>query len=840
MSKKDRSGFKDHPFHLVDPSPWPLFTCASLLGLTSNASLSMHNFSNSHYLVYLSLLVLVASMSFWFRDIITEGTSTICINVSAFIFFCVKMFPICLDLFIVISELQCYMYNLTTARAISKEDVTQALNIYKSNSNYLGYNAGRDNYENNPENFGYYLAGLLEGDGHISIPALFKNSKSTRVFNPRIVFTSHINNLGLYSFIQCELGNIGRFQCTGTNILRYIIGDIKGIQYLINLMHGKLRTPKNQTFNNLIKIMNDKYSLSIAESLLDTSDFKDNSWLTGFTESDGHFGIKYVESKAKSELMIRARSEHVTLKCNLTNIYYNIFVSLVLSGGWISIHHKTNLLARIKLRQSFKNNFFIYYIFMQISSYCSKLPYRFISIIKGKRVDELIITTKWLNIFTELHSLFYKNNVKKLPHNIYDLITPLVLFNWVSVAGEISKLGERGLIINTEDFNIPDVVKLINILIIKYSIHCRLHLWKNKNTIYIYRSSLKNLIKAIDTVMIPEKRSQFSIWKTLDSNLSRKNKTVSFSLRSLDKNLLNININVRTKRNYSFTSYNSNFIFCNNLLNKAYSTFTNSTVVIKNVKYYEDAYMEKSLIFKENNEKAGIYRWVNKVNGKSYIGSSINLKRRFRDYYSLTTLEGLLVNKKKNRSLIYRSLIKYGHSNFSLEILEYCEKDQVIIREQYYMDLLNPDYNILKFAGSSFGYKHSPETIDKFKAREFSPETRAKISQKTQTAERIEQLKRLHADPDYQQKRLEQLKLLNSSPEQKELLLKNAMLTALKVEVLDTFTNIKTVYDSISEAARSLEISQSSISKAFKYHSGESTIWVKKKRYQITKITNNP
>jgi hypothetical protein len=38
-------------------------------------------------------------------------------------------------------------------------------------------------------------------------------------------------------------------------------------------MHGKLRTPKNQTFNNLIKFMNDKCSLSTPESLLDTSYF---------------------------------------------------------------------------------------------------------------------------------------------------------------------------------------------------------------------------------------------------------------------------------------------------------------------------------------------------------------------------------------------------------------------------------------------------------------------------------------------------------------------------------------------------------------------------------------
>jgi group I intron endonuclease len=159
----------------------------------------------------------------------------------------------------------------------------------------------------------------------------------------------------------------------------------------------------------------------------------------------------------------------------------------------------------------------------------------------------------------------------------------------------------------------------------------------------------------------------------------------------------------------------------------------------------------------------------------------------------------------------------------------------VLIKEQYYLDLLKSEYNILITAGSSLGYRHSPETIAKFKARKHSPETKAQIREKTQTAERIEQLKRLHADPEYQRKRLEQLKRLNLSPEHKELLLKNAQLSAKKVEVFDTLTKITTVYSSMSEAARSLGISQSSISKGFKYQ-GESTIWVKKKRYQITKI----
>ena len=56
--------------------------------------------------------------------------------------------------------------------------------------------------------------------------------------------------------------------------------------------------------------MNDKCSLNISESLLDISYFASNSWVTGFTESDVYFGIKYVEDKPKLEAMKRTRSEH--------------------------------------------------------------------------------------------------------------------------------------------------------------------------------------------------------------------------------------------------------------------------------------------------------------------------------------------------------------------------------------------------------------------------------------------------------------------------------------------------------------------------------------------------
>jgi group I intron endonuclease len=45
-----------------------------------------------------------------------------------------------------------------------------------------------------------------------------------------------------------------------------------------------------------------------------------------------------------------------------------------------------------------------------------------------------------------------------------------------------------------------------------------------------------------------------------------------------------------------------------------------------------------------------------------------------------------------------------------LDIFEYCEPNIVIFREQYYMDKLKPEYNILKIAGSRLGTKQSEKT----------------------------------------------------------------------------------------------------------------------------------
>ena len=100
------------------------------------------------------------------------------------------------------------------------------------------------------------------------------------------------------------------------------------------------------------------------------------------------------------------------------------------------------------------------------------------------------------------------------------------------------------------------------------------------------------------------------------------------------------------------------------------------------------------------------------VSGKSYVGSAIDLSRRLKNYYNISYLETEI---KKNNSMIYKALLKYGYSIFKLDIIEFCDPIALIVREQYYIDHLKPEYNILNFICSSRLYFLISGTIFKFK-----------------------------------------------------------------------------------------------------------------------------
>jgi cytochrome c oxidase subunit 3 len=74
MTNLVRSNFQAHPFHLVSPSPWPILTSLALLTLTTSGVSTMHAFPHAGNFALSALILLISSMSFWWRDVISEGT----------------------------------------------------------------------------------------------------------------------------------------------------------------------------------------------------------------------------------------------------------------------------------------------------------------------------------------------------------------------------------------------------------------------------------------------------------------------------------------------------------------------------------------------------------------------------------------------------------------------------------------------------------------------------------------------------------------------------------------------------------------------------------------------
>lgn len=91
----------------------------------------------------------------------------------------------------------------------------------------------------------------------------------------------------------------------------------------------------------------------------------------------------------------------------------------------------------------------------------------------------------------------------------------------------------------------------------------------------------------------------------------------------------------------------------------------------------------------------GIYKIINKVNGKIYIGQSIDIKERWKQHFYKA------YNEKElgYNSAIHQAFRKYGYENFSFEVIELCEKEELDAKETYWIKTLNTlvptGYNIL-------------------------------------------------------------------------------------------------------------------------------------------------
>ena len=74
INYKIMSSIQKHPFHLVDPSPWPLVSAVSCLVTAIGAAMFMHSFQYGNNILVLGLLMIISSMTVWWRDVIREAT----------------------------------------------------------------------------------------------------------------------------------------------------------------------------------------------------------------------------------------------------------------------------------------------------------------------------------------------------------------------------------------------------------------------------------------------------------------------------------------------------------------------------------------------------------------------------------------------------------------------------------------------------------------------------------------------------------------------------------------------------------------------------------------------
>lgn len=126
--------------------------------------------------------------------------------------------------------------------------------------------------------------------------------------------------------------------------------------------------------------------------------------------------------------------------------------------------------------------------------------------------------------------------------------------------------------------------------------------------------------------------------------------------------------------------------------------------------YYPN--LDINLIGKENKKRTIIYQWYNLINNSIYVGSAWNGSIRLLSYWTPSRL--------KINLPVYKSLVKYGHNNFCLAILEdlgltgSTPKSIMLQREQLYLDIIFNNESYLKLnlspnAETTLGLKHSEQ-----------------------------------------------------------------------------------------------------------------------------------
>ena len=159
--------------------------------------------------------------------------------------------------------------------------------------------------------------------------------------------------------------------------------------------------------------------------------------------------------------------------------------------------------------------------------------------------------------------------------------------------------------------------------------------------------------------------------------------------------------------------------------------------------------------------------------------------------------------------------------------MEYCKPTDAISREQYYINLLKPKYNILPTAGSAYGRLRSEKT----KANISQVRLGSKHSEETKSKIAAALLGSKHSEKSLAKMKARVFSETHLANLRNHLAELNAK-KGIKVKIIDTETNITTEWDSIHKAAFSLGASHVTIGRYLKSKK------LYKGRYEIVLIKN--
>lgn len=190
---------------------------------------------------------------------------------------------------------------------------------------------------------------------------------------------------------------------------------------------------------------------------------------------------------------------------NIPSHLDSIIVGILISDGHMFINKSGNTL--LSLKQKVQNFEFLWNVFNIFSHYCQGYPRLETTLINGKIFVAIKFSTRVYPCLTEWYNVFYVNKTKRVPLDLYNMLTYESLAYWIM--GDGTKSG-KGLTLQTQSFTIKECVFIISILIHKFDLDCSIHMQRNQPTIYIKTRSMEKIKPNLLPYIFPSMRYKLS------------------------------------------------------------------------------------------------------------------------------------------------------------------------------------------------------------------------------------------------------------------------------------------------------------------------------------------